>query len=130
LLLALLHSRLGGLEDRLLLSSVTRAGIGTLVAAFVIQGPVFLLAQLPEFALQADQLPSFLSGLKGLIAAAVNMQTFLGVATQLVGSLAGGSLVFLVVARLLGSPEISLLREIVAGPRRSSPSFPGTLDSD
>lgn len=129
-LLAFLHSRLGGLEDRVLLTSVARAGIATMVAAFVIQGPGFLLVRVPDIFFGAEQLPAILFGIKGLIASVVNMQTFLGVATQLLGSLLGGSLVFLAVAYLLGSTELPLLREIVRRPGRTSAILPSMLAED
>lgn len=117
LLLTLLHIRLGGLQDVVLLVSVIRAGIATMAAALVVQGPALVLTKLPDSS-TPEQLPVFLFGLKGLIASAVNMQTFLGVAAQLTGSLVGGTIVFFFAARLLGAEEPHFLRGMLHLPSR------------
>lgn len=120
LLLAVLHVRLGELQDRVLLPSVLRAATATLVAALVIQGPAIILGRLGWSITPSAVTGFWLYGLKGLIANLVNMQTFYGVAVQLLGSLFGGALAFLAVARLLGSSELSHLREVIHLPRRSA----------
>lgn len=120
LLLTVLHSRLGGLQDRMLLVSVARAGAATLASALAIQGPGVLLAGLPWDIALPWYLAAILGGLKGMIASVVNMQTFFGIALQLFGSLLGGVLVFLLVARLLGATELVLLRQVV----RVTPRLP------
>lgn len=117
-LLAFLHQRLRGLQDRLLFGSIARAALATLLAALVIQGPAILFVS-PSA--EIDGLPAVALGLKGIIASAVNMQTFMGVATQLVGSLAGGFAVYLLTAWLLRAGELSLLRELFR-PRFRLPS--------
>lgn len=117
-LLTFLHVRLGGLDDRKLLSSITRVATATFVSALVIQGPAIILDRLGVTVFSA---PPFLmlaaTGLKGSIAAVVNMQTFLGVATQLFGALGGGVIVYLTTARVLRIPEISLMRTLFRRPR-------------
>lgn len=121
LLLTILHIRLGGLHDDAFLLSAMRIGVASLGAAFVIQGPYLLFARL-GFAV--EQWPQFLVvfslGLKGLIASLVDMQTFLGIATQLGGSLLGGALVFLGISALLRSPELKLLRGLWRTPALSA----------
>lgn len=118
LLLTALHRRLGELDDGRLLLSVFRTAVAGLCATMVIQGPAFLLMRLGMDAAAVAAGPLFLFGLKGVVASLVNMQTFVGVATQLVASALGGLLVFLVVARSLGSSEILLLRDMLRLPRR------------
>lgn len=122
-LLTQLHLRLGGLEDHSLLRSVLRTAVAALVAALAIQGPGLLLARL-GVALPAEPggltLPLF--GFKGVIASFVDMQTFIGVAAQLFGSLIGGIAVFLIVARLLGAPETKLVFRALRRPHRLGPA--------
>ncbi len=116
LLLAFLHLRLGGLQDGLLLRSLLRSGLATIVAGLVIQGPGVVLGVAPDSA----TVPLVAFGLKGLIASAVNMQTFAGVAAQLFGSLLGGMIAFLLVAFALRSEEPALVLEAVRHPRRDA----------
>lgn len=115
LLLALLHVRLGGLQDTVLLGSLVRSGAATLVAGLVIQGPAVLFG----WSADAPWVPRIAFGLKGLIASAVNMQTFAGVATQFVGSMLGGLVVFIAVALLLRSREPALVWDALRRPRRT-----------
>lgn len=113
LLLTILHVRLGGLQDRAFLLSTLRVGLASLGAALAIQGPYLLLTRA---GIAVDSWPRLLVilsfGLKGIIASLVNMQTFAGITTQLTGSLLGGILVFLGIAALLRSPELTLLRSV------------------
>lgn len=118
LLLTFLYERLGGLDDWRLLSSIARVAIATFVAALIIQGPALVLDRMGiDLSGAPRALALTATGLKGLIAAHVNMQTFSGVATQLFGALGGGVLVFLAMARLLRIPEISLVHALFRRPR-------------
>lgn len=126
LLLTILHHRLGGLQDRVFLLSALRVGLASLGAGLAIQGPYVLFAQI---GIAVDGWPQPLLalalGLKGIIASLVNMQTFAGIATQLIGSLLGGILAFLCIAALLRAPELKLLRALWKAPAWSAvlPSF-------
>lgn len=110
LLVALLHRRLEGLEDSLLLGSVSRAAGATVVAGLVIQGPGLILARVGvgvdglSVAMQV-----LLSGTKGIVASFVNMQTFFGVATQLSVSALVGAAVYALVAWGIGASELRQL---------------------
>lgn len=118
LLLAFLYERLGGLDDQRLLSSIVRVALATFVAALVIQGPGSILDRMGvDISSAPRSLRLAAAGLKGIIAASVNMQTFRGVATQLVGALGGGVITFLLLARALRIPEISLVRALFRRPR-------------
>lgn len=128
LLLAVLHARLGELQDRVLFRSVLRAATATLAAGLVIQGPAVIISRLGWSVPKMAGADLWLYGLKGLVASAVNMQTLVGVATQLLISLLGGTLVFLAVARLLGAPELKQLRAAVRFPRRSAPRLSPVVD--
>lgn len=120
-LLTILHIRLGGLHDRAFLRSALRIALSSVGAAFAIQGPYLLFVRL---GLPVESWPQWLValslGLKGIIASFVDMQTFVGIATQLAGSLLGGALVFLGVAALLRSPELKLLRGLWRTPALSA----------
>lgn len=125
LLLTILHAKLQGLQDRLLFLSLGRVALASLAGGLVIQGPGVLLARL---GVPVDELTpvyrTVAQGLKGLIASSVDMQTFWGVAAQLVGCLLGGSLVFWAVSLAFRSTELGLLgaawRSLRASRLRSS----------
>lgn len=118
ILLTVLHVRLGELEDVELLRSFGRIAIATVVAGFCIQGPALLLTHAGiDLARVPPALAAVLLGFKGVIAYNVNMQTFVGVATQLVGSLLGGALVFLATAMLLGAHEPKLVLDFLRSGR-------------
>ena len=126
LLLTMLHVRLNGLQDRVLFSSLGRVALASLAGGFVIQGPGVLLSFLGmSLEDRAPVVRVAAQGLKGLIAAAVNMQTFWGVAAQLAGCVLGGGLVFLVVCRTLRSSELRLLGTAWRTWRSSSPDANG-----
>lgn len=119
LLLAFLYERLGGLDDRRLLTALFRVAIATLVAALIIQGPGILLERLGmDLPGAPHALAVAATGLKGITASIVDMQTFRGVATQLLGSLSGGAVVFLLVARLVRSEEPRLVFQAFRRSRR------------
>ncbi len=117
-LLTVLHTRLRGLEDKILLASAARIAVASLAAALVIQGPGLLAARL---GMELSHLPGFVlpvaHGMKGIVASLVDMQAFWGVATQLVVSFASGVVTFFIVGRLLRAPELELLKPLRRKPR-------------
>lgn len=123
LLLAQLHVRLGGLQDDVLLVSVFRTGVAAIVAAVAVQGPAALLSRMGmNVPTSLEGVSVLLYGLKGVIASVVDMQTFVGVATQLFGSLLGGAAVFLFVVHFLGAEEPALVFRALRRPRRLGPA--------
>jgi len=85
ILMIIVRTRLGGLDDKFMLSGVYRMLIATAVAGVVIQ-----LLKMP-------------------IGNLVNMQSFVGVFIKLFGSAIGGAIAYLVTSRLLGLGEFNLL---------------------
>lgn len=89
ILLTIIHHRLDGLRDKEFLQSVLKICLATLLSGATIQV------------------------LKYPVAAVVNMQTFLGIFTQLVAASAGGALVFLAASKLLKLEEFDLMASAV-----------------
>ena len=85
ILLVMLRIRLGGLDDKFLLSGVSRILLASLLAGIAIQL------------------------LKMLIGNMVNMQSFLGVFIKLFGSGIGGAIIYLIVSRILKLEEFDVL---------------------
>ncbi|MDO8512675.1 MAG: murein biosynthesis integral membrane protein MurJ [bacterium] len=85
ILVVVLRTRLGGLDDKYLLSGASRMLFATLLAGVTIQ-----LLKMP-------------------IGNMVNMQTFLGVFIKLFGSGLGGAVVYLIASRLLKLEEFDVL---------------------
>lgn len=91
LLLGALHWRYQGFNDREVLVSMLKVTMAALVAGAVVQI------------------------LKYPISAMVDMQRFWGVMTQLIGAGLGGAIVYVVVAWLLKSEELTVLRRYISG---------------
>jgi len=95
LLLGALHWQMHGFDDRKVIISLSRIVLATIVASVVVQLLKYPVAQI------------------------VNMQKFWGVFTQLIVTASAGIGVYLVVAWLLKSDEISALKKYL--PRRFTP---------
>ncbi len=98
LLLATLHWRLKGLDDREVLSSLARIALAAIVAGVVVQL------------------------LKYSVAAVVDMYRFWGVFTQLAVAGLGGTAAYLGMAWLLGSQELSVIKRYL--PRWAAVQLP------
>ena len=93
--------------------------MATVAAVLIVDGPAFLITFLPGSSALAEHLPAILFGVKGLVASLVNMQTFAGIATQLLASILAGSVTFLAVAHFLRAGEIRLLKDMLRIPSRT-----------
>ncbi|EKD49193.1 MAG: hypothetical protein ACD_63C00231G0002 [uncultured bacterium] len=102
LLLAILHIKLGGLEDSKIIKSCFKMVLTSAVMAFVVQGITFD---------RGGTLINFLPGIKTLIANAVDMRTFLGVFTQAAVSIVVGFVIYFVVGWLLKIEEIDIVKK-------------------
>lgn len=88
-LLGILHVQLDGFDDKKVIMSIGKMAIATVIGAV------------------ATQL------LKTPIAAVVDMQRFWGILTQLIGSFAGGILVYVIVCIFLKSEELEIIKRYI-----------------
>lgn len=109
ILLGVLHWELDGFDDKVVLKSMFKIVLATLVAALVAQG------------------------LKTPIAYLVDMQRFWGIATQLVGVFLGGMIAYVIVCMICKSEELEIIKKYI--PRKlkftagsDTPRFSGFME--
>ncbi|HSX24977.1 MAG TPA: murein biosynthesis integral membrane protein MurJ [Candidatus Andersenbacteria bacterium] len=108
-LLGILHVQLDGFDDRKVIVSISKMVIATVIAAVTTQL------------------------LKTPIAAVVDMERLWGILTQLIGSFAGGIIMYIFVCMILRSEELEIIKRYI--PKRlhlpsgtDTPRFSGLID--
>lgn len=109
ILLGVLHWQLDGFDDKVVLKSMCKVVVATLVGAAVAQA------------------------LKEPIGNIVDMQRFWGIATKLIGSFSGGMVAYIIICMVLKSEELEIIKKYV--PRKwkftagsDTPRFSGTME--
>lgn len=106
LLLIVLRSKIGELEDKKIIVSTLKIILASLLMGVFIQG------------------------LKYFIAPLVDMRTFVGVFLQAAGSIMGGIIIYLIITVLLKCKEISIIRNLILRAKRQVFNSPNSHVKD
>jgi len=100
-LLIIIHVKLGGLDDKKIVSSILKIIVACIIMILVVQGLSFT---------KGDVTLDIFPGVKGLVAGIVDMQTFWGVFVQAALATLVGGLVYLGIGWLLKLEEIDMVK--------------------